>query len=103
MIARTWKATADTDKVKDYVAHFENNVYAELKHIAGFQGAYVMQKPLEDGMEIQVITLWESMDTIRTFAGDLAEQAVVEPQAQAVLRAFDMTVTHHEVLVNHQV
>jgi heme-degrading monooxygenase HmoA len=101
MIARTWKATAEAEKVKDYVDHFEENVYPELQRIVGFQGAYVMQKPVDDGIEIQVMTLWESMDSIRTFAGDLVEQAVVEPEAQIVLRTFDMSVTHHEVLAHH--
>jgi len=53
MIARIWKAQADTDKVKDYVAHFEKNVFPELEAIAGFRGAYVMQRVLDDATEIQ--------------------------------------------------
>ncbi len=101
MIARTWKAVADKDHVKDYVAHFENNVFPELRQVMGFLGAYVMEKPVGDGMEIQVMTLWESMEAVRGFAGEQVDQAVVEPKAQAVLRSFDTTVSHHEVLVRH--
>ena len=47
------------------------------------------------------MTLWESMDAIRQFAGEQVDQAVVEPEARAVLRSFDTTVSHHEVLVSH--
>jgi heme-degrading monooxygenase HmoA len=101
MIARTWKAQANLEHVKDYLAHFENNVFPELQEIEGFCGAYVMQKPAGDGVEIQVMTLWESMDAIRRFAGEQVERAVVEPEAQAVLRSFDTTVSHHEVLASH--
>src|SRR4051812_17556426 len=101
MIARIWKAQADNQHVKDYVPHFEINVYPELQEIAGFRGAYVMQKVIGDGVEIQVMTLWESMEAIRQFAGEQVERAVVEPEAQAVLRSFDTTVSHHEVLVSH--
>ncbi|MBA3874045.1 MAG: antibiotic biosynthesis monooxygenase [Anaerolineae bacterium] len=101
MIARIWKAVADAERVKDYVAHFEKNVFPELRQIMGFQGAYVMEKVLDDGVEIQVMSLWESMDAIRQFAGEQVDQAVVEPEAQAVLRSFDKTVSHHEVLVKH--
>ena len=102
MIARTWKAEADNVQVQHYVHHFEKNVFPELRQIMGFQGAYVMQKALENGSEIQVITLWESMEAIRQFAGEQVDQAVVEPEAQAVLRSFDTTVSHHEVLVSHR-
>ena len=101
MIARIWKAQADTERVKDYVAHFEKNVFPELRQIMGFRSVYVMEKPNGDGMEIQVTTLWESMDAIRQFAGEQVERAVVEPEAQAVLRSFDTMVSHHEVLVSH--
>src|SRR5204863_77002 len=101
MIARTWKAVADNEQVQHYVLHFEKNVFPELRQIMGFLGVYVMQKALENGSEIQVITLWESMEAIRQFAGEQVDQAVVEQEAQAVLRSFDTTVSHHEVLVRH--
>jgi heme-degrading monooxygenase HmoA len=101
MIARTWKAVADKEQVQHYVMHFEKNVFPELRQIMGFLGVYVMEKPVGDGMEIQVMTLWESMEAIQQFAGEQVDQAVVEPEAQAVLRSFDTTVSHHEVLVRH--
>jgi heme-degrading monooxygenase HmoA len=101
MIARTWKAQADHSNVQHYVAHFEKNVYPELQQIAGFRGAYVMQRVLGDATEIQVMSLWESMDAIRQFAGEQVERAVVEPEAQAVLRSFDTIASHHEVLKSH--
>src|SRR5258705_10458136 len=87
MIARTWKALAAADKVKDYVAHFEKHVYPDLQQIAGFRGAYVMQKPQGDGVEIQVMTLWETMASIHTFAGETLENAVIEPESRADLRS----------------
>jgi len=40
------------------------------------------------------------MDAIRAFAGDTPERAVVEPEARAVLREFDETVTHYEVALS---
>ncbi len=101
MIARIWKAQAEAARVKDYVAHFETRVFPELRQIMGFQGVYVLEHALADVTEIQVVTLWESMEAIREFAGEQVDQAVVEPEAQAVLQSFDTTVSHHEVLVKH--
>jgi heme-degrading monooxygenase HmoA len=51
-------------------------------------------------VELQVLTLWDSLDAIRRFAGGNPEHAVVEPEARAVLVTYDSTVTHHTVVVD---
>jgi hypothetical protein len=38
------------------------------------------------------------MDAVRKFAGAKPENAVVEPEARAVLTDFDESVTHFEVV-----
>lgn len=100
MIARVWKAIATSEHVADYQHHFEHSVSPELKTIEGFRGAYILRRALNGNVEITVMTLWESMDAIRKFAGENMEQAVVEPAAQAVLESFDRTVIHYEVALN---
>jgi heme-degrading monooxygenase HmoA len=45
-----------------------------------------------------VLTLWDSMDAVRRFAGPDPDKAVVEPAAQAVLTEFDQSVTHFEIV-----
>jgi hypothetical protein len=47
------------------------------------------------------VTLWDSLASIRAFAGDSLESAVVEPEARAVLSSFDDFVTHYEVVHGH--
>lgn len=100
MIARTWKCMASSENVEKYVEHFEQSVFPELNHLSGFQEAYILRHDLGDVVELTVMTLWESMDAIRSFAGANVENAVVEPAAQAVLRSFDEMVTHYEVVLN---
>jgi hypothetical protein len=46
-----------------------------------------------------VLTLWDSLEAIRRFAGANLENAVVEPAAQAALVTYDSAVTHHTVVV----
>jgi len=53
---------------------------------------------MDGAIEFVVLTLWESMEAVRRFAGDEPEKAVVEPQAQAVLTSFDNSVTHFEII-----
>lgn len=100
MIARLWRGFAAREKANDYVEHFQHAVLPELIQIDGYRGAYVLRRNLNDGVEFTVMTLWESMDAIRQFAGENAETAVVAPAAQALLRAFDATVTHYEIVLS---
>ena len=99
MIGRLWRGSAAREKANDYMEHLERSILPELGQIAGYRGVYLLQRNLDDGVEFTVLTFWESMDAIRQFAGEEAETAVVAPAAQALLRAFDSTVTHYEVVL----
>jgi len=56
----------------------------------------VLRRIADDAIEVEVLTLWDSMGAIHEFAGDDAERAVVEPEARAALRGFDRRVQHFE-------
>jgi len=97
MIGRLWRGSASHEKANDYAQHLERSVLPELEQIVGYRGVYLLQRDVDDGIEFTVLTFWESMEAIRQFAGEDAETAVVAPAAQALLHAFDSTVTHYEV------
>ena len=95
MIARLWRGRAGTPKDADaYQRHVTTTVLPGLKGIPGHCSAQVLRR----GEEFLVITFWESMDSIRRFAGEDPERAVVEPEALAVLAEFDDVVRHYEVM-----
>lgn len=52
---------------------------------------------IDGGVEIVVVTRWESMGAISAFAGADVDLAVVEPEARAVLSRFDDRVRHIEL------
>jgi heme-degrading monooxygenase HmoA len=83
-----------------YVKHFRESVLPQLRRIDGHQGAYVLKKPLGEEFEILVMTLWESMDAVRAFAGEDLTVAVVGEEAKALLSRFDSTVEHYEVVLD---
>jgi heme-degrading monooxygenase HmoA len=94
MIARRWTARASVEGGRAYVEFFREVLAPALAHIDGHSGALVFDRQLEDGVEIMVLTFWESMEAMARFAGDVPERAIVEPEARAVLRDFDATVDH---------
>jgi hypothetical protein len=56
----------------------------------------------EDGDEIAFVTItrFESLDSVRAFAGENYEQAVVEPEARELLARFDERSQHFEIVID---
>jgi hypothetical protein len=52
---------------------------------------------VDERVEFLAVTLWDSMETLRKFAGADPAVAVVEPEARAVLAEFDDFATHYEL------
>ena len=97
-ILRMWKARTTAEKFGAYAQHVTGKVFPALSAIAGYKGAYLMRRTIAGAVEIMVLTLWESIETVRKFAGSDVDQAVVEPEARAVLTDFDETVAHYEIV-----
>jgi heme-degrading monooxygenase HmoA len=98
MIVRTWRGWAAASNREAYSDHFRRNVLPELKQIAGFLGASLLQQDQEGEVEFLVLTRWASIEAVRAFAGDDTSRAVVEPEAVAALARFDRSVQHYEVI-----
>ena len=76
-------------------------VRSHHERLEGHRGAYLLRRDTGDHAEFMAVTLWDSLQSIRAFAGDSLESAVVEPEARAVLSSFDDFVTHYEVVHGH--
>lgn len=98
MIIREWRGRASPDNSEAYPVHFRSHVLPELRGLPGFLGAHLSQRPHGDLIEFLVLTRWDSLDSIRAFAGDDIERAVVEPGAVAALVEYDSRVQHYDVL-----
>lgn len=98
MILRMWKARSNVERAGEYVQHATKRVFPALRAIEGHRGAYLLQRAVDGAIELVVLTLWDSMEAIRKFAGVEPDKAVVEPEARAVLASFDDSVTHFEVV-----
>jgi heme-degrading monooxygenase HmoA len=100
VIFRAFHATATPEGADAYHEHFTRSVLPGLQRIDGYRGAYLLRRDHHGRAELQVLTLWDSLEAIRRFAGANLEHAVVEPAAQAVLETYDPIVTHHSVVVD---
>jgi len=97
MIARLWRGQATNAQADAYFRHVTGTVFPSLKDLAGHRGAWLLRRQADGQTEFLALTLWESLDSIRAFAGDDIATAIVEPEARAVLADFDDFARHYEV------
>jgi heme-degrading monooxygenase HmoA len=53
--------------------------------LKGHRAAYLLRPETEGDIELLVLTLWDSMEAIRRFAGLEPDKAVIEPQRAKTL------------------
>jgi len=97
MIARIWRgavAQADGDAYAEYMDGTGMAGYAKTP---GNRGAWMLRRDVDGKTEFVMFTLWDSMESIRGFAGDRPEVAVFYPEDDRYLVERDETVTHYEV------
>jgi heme-degrading monooxygenase HmoA len=86
MIARLWHGWTSRQNADTYEALLRTKVLPGIHRVDGYRGAYLLRR--DDGAEVAfvTITLFESMEAVRAFAGRDHERA-----------RFDETSVHYEV------
>lgn len=98
MIARTWRGTTSAADGDRYVRYLGETGVAACRATDGNRGVYVLRREVGDRAEFLFISLWDSMDAIREFAGPEPEVAVFFPQDDEFLIEREETVTHFDVM-----
>jgi hypothetical protein len=99
MIARHWRGCTSLENADAYESLLRTKVLPGLESIEGYRGGYVLRRELADRreMEFVVINLFDSLESVRRFAGPDYAVAVFEPEARALLKQADPTASHFEV------
>ena len=98
MIARMWRGWVATDRAADYVDYITKTGLAEYQRTPGNLGAQMWIRDLGDGRtEVLTLSWWDSLDSIRGFAGDDIDVAVYYPEDEDYLIDRELTVSHYEV------
>ena len=98
MIARIWRGvTRESDK-DTYFDYLQETGLKEYASVPGNQGIWVLRRVSGGEAEFTLISLWESWDAIKAFAGADYERAVYYPEDKRFLQQLDAGVKHYEVL-----
>ena len=97
MIARIWTGavhTADADAYADYI---RETGFAEYGRTPGNRGAWLLRRDDKGTTEFITLSLWDTVDAIRAFAGEDIEAAVLYPEDQRYLIGGESRIMHYEV------
>jgi catechol 2,3-dioxygenase-like lactoylglutathione lyase family enzyme/heme-degrading monooxygenase HmoA len=98
MIARIWSGMVPAHKADDYHAYLLRTGVADYRATPGNRGVQLLRRARGDATEFLFLTLWESWDAIRTFAGDPPDQARYYPEDTAFLLELTPSVDHYELV-----
>ena len=99
MIARQWIGETLESNADVYGKYLEETGVREIKATKGNQGVWLMRRRHQGKAEFIVTSLWDTLDSIKAFAGPEYERAVYYPEDEKFLLKLDPFVRHYDVLV----
>lgn len=98
MIARTWRGATRAADADRYVAYLHASGFPGYRDAEGNRGVLALRRAEGDRAEFLLVTLWESEEAIRRFAGDDPSRAVFYPEDDRYLIERGERVDHYEVV-----
>lgn len=94
---RIWRGAVPTSRAAEYLERVTPIALADYRGIAGNRGAWSISRKVGDATEVMTVSVWDSMDAIRAFAGDPPERAKYYDFDPDYLLALAPTVEHWTV------
>lgn len=98
MIARIWRGVTRASDADIYMDYLRETGVKEYRETPGNRGVRVLRSVRGDEAEWVLISLWDSYEAIRAFAGEPIERAVFYPEDERFLIRKDLTVEHLDVV-----
>jgi heme-degrading monooxygenase HmoA len=98
MIARTWRGASKAQDGEAYLEYLHRTGFAEYRKTPGNRGVLGLRRIVNDRAEFLLVSLWESEEAIRQFAGGDIDKAVFYPEDERFLVDRDNHVSHYEVV-----
>jgi antibiotic biosynthesis monooxygenase (ABM) superfamily enzyme len=100
VIARIWRGWTTPENADAYEDFLRTTMFPSIHEVPGFLGADLLRRDDGDEVAFVTITRFESLESVRAFAGDDYERAVIEPEARRLLAHNDERSDHFEVVLD---
>jgi heme-degrading monooxygenase HmoA len=97
MIARVWRGATLESNAERYMDYMKATGVKDCRATEGNRGVMVLRRTRQGQAEFVFVSLWESLDAIRRFAGDDVERAVYYPEDKQYLLELGPKVEHWQV------
>lgn len=98
MIARLWHGRTRAEQADEYVDFLKRTGIPDYQATPGNRGVLMLRRIEGDEAHFLLVTVWDSAEAIRQFAGPEMEKARYYPEDATFLLEFEPTVTHYEVI-----
>ena len=98
MIARMWRGATRAEDAEAYLRYLRETGLRAFRDTPGNAGAFALRRIDGARAVFLVVSLWESEDAVRRFAGPDVDRAVFYPEDVRFLVERDEHVTHFEVV-----
>ncbi len=101
MISRIWHGWTIPSNADAYEELLKSEIFTGIqeRQIPGFREIQLFRRNLEDEVEFITVMWFDSIEAVRTFAGEDYEAAVVPQKARDLLKRYDSRSQHYEVRV----
>jgi heme-degrading monooxygenase HmoA len=99
MISRVWHGWTRREDADTYERLLRTTILPGIHRVAGYRGADLLRRDDGDEVEFVTVTLFDSMEAVRQFAGADYANAVIPPEAQSLLTRYDARSAHYETIV----
>ena len=97
MIARLWRGWTSIENADAYEKLLRERVLPGLKQINGYRGGHILRQVNENEVEFLVMNFFDSLESVRAFAGHDYTVPVFEPDARQLLSKIEPIARHYDV------
>jgi heme-degrading monooxygenase HmoA len=101
MVSRIWHGYTTFENADEYEKLLKEEIFTGIKgrNIKGYKGIQLLRRNLEKETEFITIMWFDSLDSVREFAGKEYENAVVPEKARKILARFDREAQHYDLRI----
>lgn len=97
MIARIWHGTTKPTDSDEYLEYLNKTGIPDYRRTKGNLRAFVLRRTENETTHFLTLSFWDSIESIKNFAGEDYEKARYYPQDEDFLLTFEENVTHYEL------
>ncbi len=98
MIARMWHGRVPTPKARAYREFVNGRAIPDYRSVKGNTSVHILERLDGDVTHFITLTFWESLESIKGFAGQDINITKYYPEDKDFLLEFEPTVVHYEVV-----